>query len=303
MSAPGENRPGAGIAFMLASMFLLVSMDAVSRHLTQTYAVSQILLVRFVVFSLFAVALVGPRHVAGRLASRRPWLQVVRAAVLTLEIATFVLAVRYLPLGDVHAVAAATPLLVAMLAAMFLGEKVGWRRWSAIAIGFGAVLAILRPGFRELEWFHFLPLFGALLWAVYQILVRFVSRTDGPETTLLYTAFVGLALSMTFGLLDWRAPDLAGWGFLLLAGILGAVAHFFLIKALSLAEASMLQPFSYSVVLWAVLIGFISFGEFPDAYTLGGGAVIVLVGLYTLDRERRLRAREQAAAAARRALP
>lgn len=286
-TGPNESRPGAGIAFMLAAMFLLVSMDAVSRHLTQTYAVSQILLVRFVIFSLFAVALVGPTHVRTRIKSGRPWLQFIRACVLTLEIATFVLAVRYLPLGDVHAIGASTPLMVAILAAFLLGEKVGWRRWSAIAVGFVAVLVILRPGFRALEWFHFLPLFGAFLWAIYQILVRFVSRTDRPDTTLLYTAFVGLAISATFGTIDWRPPDLEGWGFLVLAGLLGASAHYFLIKALSLAEASMLQPFSYSVVLWAVLIGFITFGEFPDAYTLGGGLVVVLVGIYTLARERR----------------
>lgn len=295
MSGPNENRPGAGIAFMLAAMCLLVSMDAVSRHLTQSYAVSQILLVRFLIFCLFAIVLVGPRQVRSRMKSARPWLQVIRAAVLTLEIATFILAVRYLPLADVHAIGATTPLMVAAMAALFLGETVGWRRWSAIGVGFLAVLVILRPGFRELEWFHFLPLFGALLWATYQILVRFVSRTDPPDTTLLYTVFVGLAISATFGLIDWRMPDAEGWGFLILAGILGASAHYFLIKALSLAEASMLQPFTYSVVLWAVLIGFLSFGEFPDAYTLGGGLVVVLVGLYTLERERRARARARQA--------
>ena len=250
MSGPNENRPGAGILFMLAAMCLLVSMDAVSRHLTQSYAVSQILFVRFVIFCLFALILVGPRNVRVRMKSGRPWLQVIRAAVLTLEIATFILSVRYLPLADVHAIGASTPLMVAALAAIFLGESVGWRRWSAIAVGFAAVLVILRPGFRDLEWFHFLPLFGAFLWAVYQILVRLVSRTDRPDTTLLYTVFVGLAISATFGLIDWRMPDPAGWGFLALA----------------------------------------------DPYTLGGGAVVVLVGIYTLERERRLRARDRAAA-------
>lgn len=288
-----ENKAGAGIAFMLAAMFLLVCMDAVSRHLTQTYAVSQILLIRFAIFSLFAIILVRPWHVRSGLRSGRPWLQIVRAAVLTLEIATFIYAVRFLPLGDVHAIGASTPLMVAVLAAVFLGETVGWRRWSAIGIGFVAVIVILRPGLRDLEWFHFLPLIGAALWAVYQILVRLVSRTDGAETTLLYTAFVGLGISATFGMIDWQAPDPEGWAFLVLAGILGATAHYFLIKALSLAEASLLQPFTYSVVVWAVIVGYIVFGEFPDEYTLGGAAVVVLVGLYMLERERRVRAAER----------
>ncbi|MEQ8696890.1 MAG: DMT family transporter [Bauldia litoralis] len=288
------DRPMVGIAWMCTSMFLFVCLDATARHLTQHYSVGQIPWVRFVIFVLFAVALIGPGNFAGAFRTSRPIFQIARALLMLAEIGTFTLAFRYLSVADVHAVAASTPLMVTALAVVFLGEKVGLRRWIAVLIGFAAVIVILRPGVKELYWYHLIPVLGAAFWAVYQVMIRIVSRTDSSRTTLAYTAVIGAAIMTVIGPFDWQPPDLEGWGMLLLSGVLGAGAHYTLILALGAAPASHVQPFIYTTFLWALVIGLIAFGEFPDAVTVGAAGVIIAVGLYVMNRERQL-----AAAAAR----
>lgn len=284
------DRPMVGIAWMCTSMFLFVCLDSTARYLTQTYPVAQILWARFVIFVVFAVALIGPGKVVAAFRTTRPVLQVVRAMVMLFEIGTFTLAFRYLQVADVHAIAASTPLMVTALAVVFLGERVGMRRWVAVLIGFAAVIVILRPGFKVLHWYHLIPVVGATLWAIYQVLIRVVSRTDGPRTTLAYTAAVGAVIMTVIGPFAWRPPDLEGWGLLLLSGLLGAGAHYALILALGSAPASHVQPFIYTTFLWALVLGLVLFGEFPDAVTIGAAAVIIVVGLYVMNRERQIAA-------------
>lgn len=284
----GRDRPLLGIVWMCLSMFLFVSLDATARYLTQHYAVTQILWVRFLIFTVFALVLIRPANFAAAFRSGRPVFQIVRAVVMLLEIGTFTLAFRYLPVADVHAVAASTPLMVTALAIPLLGERVGLRRWVAVLIGFAAVVVILRPGFKELHWYHLIPVAGAALWAVYQVMLRIISRTDESRTTLVYTATIGAVLTTFIGPFTWTPPDATGWGLLLLSGVLGAGAHYTLILALAASEASRLQPFVYTTFLWALVIGLIVFGEFPDAVTIVAAAVIIAVGLYVMDRERRL---------------
>ena len=266
-------------------MFLFAALDAIARDLTQTYAVPQIMWLRFLFFLAFAVVLVRGTGVRTALRSQRPGLQIARCFMLLVEMGVFILALKFLPLADVHSVAAAAPLLVTALAWPVLRERVGPRRWAAVSIGFVCVIVIVRPGFRELDWTSLLPVAAMAMWAVYQIMLRVVGRIDTAHTSLIYTAGIG-ALVLTFvGPFFWTPPDLYGWLLLLASAILGAGAHYTLIKALEAAPASHLQPYSYSLVVWAVILGWIVFGEFPDEWTLGGGIVIVLVGLYTLRRE------------------
>ena len=278
-----------GTLFMLLSMFLLAALDATARTLTQTYPVPQIMWVRFLIFFAVAALIVRRGGLAAAFRSARPKFQIARAVFLLFEMGIFILSLRYLPLADVHAVAAAAPLLVMALAWPVLGERVGPRRWTAVIVGFLGVLVILRPGFRDLDWSHFLPVAAMAFWAVYQIMLRVAGRVDPAQTTLIYTAAGGAIVLTAIGPFFWVPPDAAGWGLLLLAGLLGGGGHFVLIKALEAAPASHLQPYSYSLVVWAVLLGWIVYGEFPDAWTLAGGAVVVLVGLYSLSREGKAR--------------
>lgn len=279
--------PSRGIALILLANLLFAGMDAVSKTLIADYPVGQILWVRYAFFAGFATAL--SLRSGGPLAgfrSRRPVLNLMRAGILLAEIACFVLAFRYLPLADTHAIAAVYPLIITVLSALVLGEFVGPRRWAAVGVGFVGVVVILRPGLGVFDPAALIPLAGAALFAVYQILTKIVARTDGMVTILLYTGWVGFAVTSLAGPLQWTPPDLQGWILLPVAGFLGVVGHLILIKALELAPASVLQPFNYTLLVWATAVGWLVFGDLPDGVTIAGATIVVGSGLYTWWRER-----------------
>jgi drug/metabolite transporter (DMT)-like permease len=279
--------PTRGIVLILTANLLFAGMDAVSKTLIVDYPVAQILWVRYAFFAAFATALAlrGAGPIEG-FRSRRPWLNLLRAVILLAEIACFVLAFRYLPLADVHSIAAVYPLMITALSALVLGEFVGPRRWAAVAVGFVGVVVILRPGLAVFDPAALIPLAGAALFAVYQIITKVIARHDGMTTIMLYTGWVGFALTSLVGPLYWTPPDLQGWILLLVAGVLGVVGHMLLIKALDAAPASVLQPFNYTLLVWATAVGFLVFGDLPDRVTVAGAAVVVASGLYTWWRER-----------------
>jgi drug/metabolite transporter (DMT)-like permease len=279
-----------GILHVLAAWLLFACMDAGSKLLAEDYAIIQILWVRFVSLAVIAAWLAGRQGGAGALRTRHFWLQSLRSALLVIEIGLFILTITVLPLANAHAILAVTPLIVTALSVPLLGEHVGVRRWSAIAVAFAGVLIILRPGFGAVQPMALLALVCSLMFALYQILTRIVSRTDPPLTTLFYTALVGvvgLTLAVPF---HWTTPDLAGWALFGLVTALGAGGHFLLIKALQLAPASVLQPFSYTILVWATLVGFLVFGNLPDLLTVVGACVVASSGIYAFARERHLRA-------------
>jgi drug/metabolite transporter (DMT)-like permease len=275
-----------GIAYALVAGLLFACMDAASKTLIQSYPLLQILWVRFLPLALLA-AWLASRHGRG-LTSRHFWLQCLRSLLLVGEIALIVSAFRVLPLADTHAVIACAPLIVTALSVPLLGEQVGVRRWTAVGVAFVGVLIILRPGIGVFEPYALLPLIAAAMWALYQVLTRIVGRSDPPMITLFYSVVVGAAGLTLLIPFVWQPPDLQGWGLLAFAAVAGALAHYLLINALQLAPAVILQPLSYMMVVWATLVGFIVFGDLPDAMTVLGAVIIVGSGLYVVARERRL---------------
>ena len=267
-------------------MFCFAGMDGLSKSLAGQHAIPQILWIRYILFTLLAVVILRPKGLAAVWKTERPWLQGGRALLLVVENGVFVLALKYLPLADVHAIAAASPLIVIALSVPLLGEHVGPRRWFAVAVGFIGVLVIVRPGFAVISWPLLIALAGAVLWGLYQILVRLCSHSDKSETTWLWSAFIGLVATSFVGPFNWTQPTGMGWLMLLGIAAFGSGAHLALIKALTIAEAGALQPFSYTLLLWATVIGFFAFGDVPDGWTLAGAAIILGSGLYAWHRER-----------------
>ena len=279
---------GRGIACALAAWLLFACMDAGSKLLAEDYAIIQILWVRFL--SLLAVSgWLAARHGRGGLTTRRFWLQSLRSLMLMVEIGLFIWTITVLPLADAHAILAIAPLIVTALSVPLLGEKVGIRRWTAVGVASIGMLIILRPGFGVMHPMALVALLCACMWSLYQVFTRIVSRTDPPLTTLFYTALIGAIALTVIGPFYWRTPDVEGWALFALVAALGASGHYLLIKALQLAPASLLQPFAYTVLVWATLVGFTVFGDLPDLLTVLGALIIVASGLYAFSRTRRLR--------------
>ncbi len=296
--APPVDRSRLAIALTLTVMLAFAIMDGLTKILSQTLAIPQILWFRAIVFAILAVTLLRlgaatrDKPIREIATSRRPWLQFTRAVLLVVESGMYMVAFSLLPLADVHAVGAISPLLVVALSVPFLGETVGWRRWAAVAVGFIGVLVIVRPGVTAMHPATLLTLVAAAMWAVYQIMVRLASRVDRPETTSLWTALVGLGASTLVGAVQWVWPTPQSWALLVCVGLLGAFAHITLIAALGMTEPSLLQPFSYTLFVWAIVVGYVLFGDVPDGWTLAGASLIIASGLYAWHRER-VRARGQ----------
>tara|TARA_B100000427_G_scaffold64230_1_gene50857 strand:- start:75 stop:962 length:888 start_codon:yes stop_codon:yes gene_type:complete len=282
-----QSNPNArGILWQIIGMLFFGSMDAVSKHLTSSLPVIEILWVRYLFFALFGFLLAVHYSGLRGLRTSIPFLQIARGLALVFEIVLFTYAFRYLPLADAHVMAASVPLIVLALAVPILKERVGHRRWFAVVLGFLGVLIILRPGFGNWQPILFLPLLGAFGFAVYLVLTRMAAKFDTIGTSAFYTGVVGLSVLTIFLPLEWKTPTIEEWGWLLLASVLGLCGHISVIKALSIAEASVLQPFFYVVLVWATFLGFIIFDDIPDFITIIGACIIVGSGLYAWYRER-----------------
>jgi drug/metabolite transporter (DMT)-like permease len=291
-----HNLPRA-IGLLCGTMIIIGTMDAASKLLIRDIAVGQILAVRYWMF--FAVALwMAHRSIGVRATYRsaRPWLQILRSVILMAEMALFIQAFAYMELADVHAVAAAAPSLVMVMAALFLGEQIGPHRKAAVLVAFLGVLLIVRPGVGVFGWEAALPLAATLGWAAYQVLLRKVSGFDRTETTVLYTATTGLVVYTLGGLMVWQPPTGEQWLLLAAVGVMGSAGHILLVKAYEQAPASALQPYNYGLPLWAIVVGWMVFGYLPDLWTFVGGGLVIAGGLYALWRERRQARRPPAAA-------
>jgi drug/metabolite transporter (DMT)-like permease len=284
-------RPAAGIGWMLVATLLFVSLDTTAKFLSADYPVEQVVWARFTFHFVFVLGLIAPQGLPG-LRTARPGLQLLRSAFMLGANGFFFYGLRELPLVTASAVVFVGPLLVTALSVPLLGEKVGPRRWAAIAVGFGGAMVIIQPGPGMFDSAAIWPLCAAISFSFYQICTRALSRYDAPLTTLLYTAVVGMVASSIVVPAVWVAPDMNGWLLMGTAGVFGALGQLALIKAIGSAPVSTVAPFSYIGLLWATAFGFLAFGDVPALNTLIGAAIIAASGLYVLHRERAARKAE-----------
>ncbi len=245
---------------------------------------------------MFALAVARRRApLRQALSSTRPLLQIARSLALLGDMILFVVAVGLLPLADTHALIATFPLMVTALSPLMLGETVGIRRWLAVGAGFLGVLLILRPGLSVLQPGSLPALAAAFFFALYTVLTRIVGRQDPREVSLAYVGVVGIVIMTFVAPFFWTPPTPKAWVMLAIIGVMAAVAHLLLIESLKMAPASVLQPFNYLFILFATILGYLVFGQFPDLWTIVGAGIIVGSGLYVIQREHRRRRRQPAA--------
>lgn len=277
-----------GIWTMIAVTFLFAVMDGISGHLSRNANVFMVVMIRYWFFAAFVIWLAA-RHAGGWRAATRsgaPWVQVLRAILLVAEILATVQGFVYLGLVATHAVFAVYPLIVAALSGPILRERVGWQRWLAIMVGFAGILIILRPGTTVFDPAAILPLTGALIFALYNLLTRYVARFDAASVSFFYTGTVGAVLATVLGLMHWQPLHGSDWLLMAALCVIALGAHWLMIRAYELAEASDLQPFAYFQLVFIALIGFFVLHETVAPHVVLGGAIVVSAGLFTLLRAR-----------------
>jgi drug/metabolite transporter (DMT)-like permease len=286
MSAGNNTR--LGIALMIATSVVFASQDGISRHLAGEYNVFMVVMIRYWFFAAFVITIAARKAGGVKAAARtvRPFVQALRGFLLAAEVCVMVTAFTVLGLVESHAVFAAYPLLLAALSGPILGERVGWRRWAAIGVGFIGVLIILKPGLGVFNPAAAIPLLAAIMFATYGLLTRFVARTDSTATSFFWTGTMGAIATTAVGMWFWQpmiAPDWMWMGALCLTGALG---HWLLIRCYEAAEASAVQPFAYFQLVFAAFVGISLFGETLEVNVVIGVGIIVSAGLFTLWRER-----------------
>ena len=284
----GASNDRLGIALMVATTAVFAAQDAISRHLAGEYNVLMVVMIRYWFFAAFVVALaVRKAGLRAAAATRRPGLQAARGVLLAAEICVMVTAFTLLGLVESHAVFAVYPLLVSALSGPLLGERVGWRRWAAVGLGFLGVLVILAPGAGVFSPLALIPLTSAAMFATYNLLTRLAARHDTTETSFFWTGTVGAAFMTVAGLWSWEPMAPADWAWMATLCVTGAGGHWLLIRTYAAAEASVVQPFAYLQLVFASALGVALFSEAIRPNVVLGAMLVIAAGLFTLVRARR----------------
>ena len=279
-----DDNVKAGVAWMLLTTLFFLSLDAVAKHLVSSYPVIQVVWGRFLFHLILAAMILGPRLGFFVRSASLP-LQIVRSILLLATTVLFFFGVRLLPLAEASAIMFTSPILLSILAIPFLGEKVGPYRWAAIFVAFLGALVVVRPGTGVMGVGALFLLGCSFCNAFYQLITRKLRGPDEARTTLLYTALTGTVGASLAVPLVWTPIAAGDWPLFAALGVFGCLGHFTLIKAFQSAPATVVAPFSYASIIWAILYGFLFFGDLPDIWTLVGASIIAAGGLYILHRE------------------
>jgi drug/metabolite transporter (DMT)-like permease len=269
---------------MLAGIAMFSVNDALGKWLLVDYSVAELLLIRSAAALVLLAPFIRNSGVAAFTTAPRPALQVARVVLSALEVAMFFWAVSYLPLADAVTFYLAGPIYVTALSVVLLGETVGWRRWSAVLVGFVGVVLALRPSAASFTLPALIALGGSIFFAILMITTRMLRETS--DTVLVSGQNVAtLLFGAAFAPFGWVTPSFRDFMLLSLFGVLSMVALACVNRSLKLAPASVVVPYQYTMIIWAIMLGYAVFGDVPDLLTLAGAAIIIAAGLYIFWRE------------------
>ena len=286
-----QNNVLFGITLMVITTFMFSSMDGVSRYLAENNNVFTLVTMRywFIALVMMVTCLFIKDRISDILNTKQPYIQFSRGVILSLNNCLVVYTFTLLGLVETHAIIACYPLIVAGLSVPFLGEKFGWRRWIAIFTGFIGVIIILRPTTNAITEGSIFAIVGAIMFAIYLILTRYVSRLDTAITSFFWTGIGGTVTMSLISLFIWDDILKEDYLWLLIMCVLSAGSHFMMVKTLQVAEASVVQPFSYLQLVFGSIIGVTIFSESIDLMIIVGALVVIGSGLFTTWREYKIK--------------
>jgi drug/metabolite transporter (DMT)-like permease len=271
-----------GIAAMITGMAFLIASDAVSKHLTQTYPIGQVICIRQLASLLFVAAFVGRRRGRGVavLRPRNVRMQILRGLAFVCSSYTIVLSLSLLPLPTVTAITFAGPVMIALMSAPLLGERVAPAVWAATLLGFTGMLFIIRPGGADFTWALLIPVAAAFASSLRDVLARMLARTDDSVAILFWSSVIVAAATAPTAFWGWEPMPLLVWGLFLLAGLVNFCAHLLIIEAYRLGRAAVVAPFKYTSLLWSALLGYLIWGDVPNGWVWLGAAILIASGLW-----------------------
>jgi drug/metabolite transporter (DMT)-like permease len=283
-SPQSARNAATGVALMLTGVAAFAVNDALGKWLLATYSVAELLLVRSTVALVLLVPFIRQAGMTAFMQASRPWLQLARVALSTLEVAMFFWAVSYLPLADTVTFYLAGPIYVTALSVVLLGEKVGWHRWAAVVVGFFGVVLALRPSAASVTPPALIALTGSFFFALLMVVTRSLRQTSN---TVLVTGQIGgtLLFGAVIAPFGWLTPSAGDFALMALFGLLSMVGLACVNLSLKRAAASVVVPYQYTIIVWAIGLGYAVFGDVPDVLTFLGATIIVLAGLYIFWRE------------------
>ena len=277
------------ITFNLLAWVMLPIMDGFAKYLSADLPILQITWARYFFTVVFTLPIMFFFFKSQLVWSDKPMLQILRGLILLSANICFFYSISIISLAKALTLAFVAPLIVTAFSPVFLGEKVGFRRWTAVTIGFIGSLVVIRPGFLELNFASLAALCTGFLYGFYLIITRKLSTSDNPLLTLLLTGLVGAILLSLIIPFYWVKPSLNQWSLMAGIGVFACIGHLFLILSLKYADASKLAPLGYTEIIPNIMIGYYFFSEIPDKWTYLGLFIIVLSGLYISRREQALK--------------
>ena len=280
-----KSKETIGIIFAIIAYFSFSILDAIQKSAVLYYSIFQLMFVKYTFVLLLSILEARRSKKINFYKTNNFKLQIIRSLLSILESACFVLSFKYLSLANAHSIGALAPIIIVVLSVFILNEKVSIKTWLAIFIGFIGVLIIIRPASDVFSLKSLIPLLAAFFLGLYQIATKKISEYDTPEVSLFYSSLVGIFITSIMAFYFWQPVNINSLIFFLPIGLFFSLGIYFQILALNNAKASIIQPFHYTLIFWAIIFGYFFYDDLPDLYTIIGALIITASGVFVINQK------------------
>ena len=278
-----KSKETLGIIFGIIAYLSFSILDAIQKSAVLYYSIFQLLFIKYIFILLLSILEARRTKNIIFYRSNNLKLQIIRSLLSILESGFFVLSFKHLSLANAHSIGALAPIIIVVLSVFILNEKVSIKTWVAIFIGFIGVLIVIRPGSDVFSVKSLIPLIAAFFLGLYQIATKKMTEYDAPEVSLFYSSLVGIFITSIMIFFFWQPVNLKSLWFFLPIGIFFSLGIYFQILALNNARASIIQPFHYTLIFWAIIFGFFFYDDIPDLFTILGAIIITISGIFVIN--------------------